>query len=72
MWIRGGGGKTLIMWIIFFFFVTLPLKKEDIFIEPFEKKQIPQLKEVQVWELLTKLNSNKSTVKGDLPAKLYK
>ena len=48
------------------------LNKQDISIEPFEKKQIPQLKEVQVWELLTKLNSNKSTVKGDLPAKLYK
>ena len=48
------------------------LKKEDIIIEPFTEKQIPQFKEVQVWDLLTKLNSNKSTVQGDLPAKLYK
>ena len=48
------------------------LKKEDIFVEVFDEKQIPQFKEVQVWDLLTKLNSNKSTVQGDLPAKLYK
>ena len=48
------------------------LKKEDIKVDPVEKKQIPQFKEVQVWELLANLNSNKSTVQGDLPAKLYK
>ena len=58
-------------------FSTIPnqydqLSKDDIEIEPIEKNEIPQLKEVQVWDLLTHLKTNKSTVQGDLPAKLYK
>ena len=53
-------------------FSTIPnqydqLSKDDIKIEPIEKNEIPQLKEVQVWDLLTHLKTNKSTVQGDLP-----
>ena len=48
------------------------LSKDDIKIEPIEKNEIPHFKEVQVCDLLTHLKKNKSTVQGDLPAKLYK
>ena len=41
------------------------IKKEDKEIETFEKSEIPQIKEVQVWDLLTQLRTNKSTVSGD-------
>ena len=48
------------------------LKKEDIQIDPIEEKDILQLKPVQVWLLLSQLHTNKSTVKGDLPARIFK
>ena len=48
------------------------IKKEDIKVETFEKSEIPQIKEVQVWDLLTQLRTNKSTVREDLPATIYK
>ena len=31
------------------------LRREDILIEPINSNEIPQLKEVQVWDLLTKI-----------------
>ena len=48
------------------------LRKEDIDIEPINPNEIPQLKEVQVWDLLTKIKINKSTVQGDISARIYK
>ena len=48
------------------------LKTEDIKIPHFTKDQIPQFHPSQVWLQLTKLKTNKSTVRGDLPAKLIK
>ena len=48
------------------------LSKDDIEIKPINNETIPQFKEVQVWDLLTQLQTNKSTVQGDIPARLYK
>ena len=48
------------------------LKKEDIYISPFELEDIPQFKVVQVWDKLTQLKVNKSSVKGDIPSRIYK
>ena len=48
------------------------ISKEDIKIAPIEEKDIPQFEPVQVWILLSQLTTNKSTVKGDLPAKIFK
>ena len=48
------------------------LKKEDIDVAPILPEDIPQFKTVQIWEKLTQLNPNKSTVKGDIPAKIFK
>ena len=48
------------------------LRDEDIEIEPINPNDIPQLKEVQVWDLLTKIKTNKSTVQGDISARIYK
>ena len=48
------------------------LNKEDISIDPIVAEKIPQFKEVQVWDLLIQLKTNKSTVQGDIPARLYK
>ena len=48
------------------------LNKEDISIDQIVAEKIPQFKEVQVWDLLIQLKTNKSTVKGDISAKVYK
>jgi hypothetical protein len=48
------------------------LKTEDITVPPFTEKQIPQFQPSQVWFLLSTLNTSKSTVPGDFPAKLSK
>ena len=48
------------------------LKTEDIKIQPINPADIPQFKTVQVWWLLSQLKTNKSTVKGDISAKVYK
>ena len=59
------------------FFSKIPneydqIKKDDIDIPPIKNSEIPQFKPVQAWMLLSNLKINKSTVKGDIPAKLYK
>ena len=48
------------------------LKTEDISVPPFTEKQITQFQPSQVWLLLSKLKTNKATVKSDFPAKLSK
>ena len=48
------------------------MKSEDIDISPFKIEDIPQFQPVQVWTILTQLRTNKSTVEGDVPAKIYK
>ena len=49
-----------------------PLKSEDISVPYCAKSDIPHFSPAQVWFALTKLNTNKSTVSGDVPAKLIK
>ena len=49
-----------------------PLQKDDINIQPIEKADIPQFKEVQVWMILSQLSTNKSMVPGDIPARIFK
>ena len=46
--------------------------KEDTEIKHLKKEDIPQIKEVQFWDLLTQLRTNKSAVGGNLPAKVDK
>ena len=48
------------------------LKSEDIQIDPVNKEDIPQIKEVEVWMLLSQLKNNKSTVKGDISVRIFK
>jgi hypothetical protein len=48
------------------------LKSEDIPIDPVNKEDIPQIKEVEVWMLLSQLKNNKSTVKGDISVRIFK
>ena len=45
---------------------------EDISVSHFEDKDIPQFHPSQVWFALSRLDVNKATVPGDLPAKLIK
>ena len=47
------------------------LKSEDIHILPKKTEDIPQFEPVEVWMILTKLKTNKSTIEGDIPAKLF-
>ena len=49
-----------------------PLKKEDILIPNFSPGDIPQFSPNQVWLKLCQLKTNKGTVRGDLPAKIWK
>ena len=49
-----------------------PLQKDDISIPPFPNKDVPQFHPIHVWDMLTKIKTNKSTVPGDFPAKLIK
>ena len=49
-----------------------PLKNDDISVPQFTESEIPSFSPAQVWFALTKLNTNKATVPGDVPAKLIK
>ena len=49
-----------------------PLLKDDIKIPPFSTEDIPQFLPRQVWLKLCQLKTNKGTVRGDLPAKIWK
>ena len=48
------------------------IKKDDISIPHFDESQIPQFHPSQVWFALSRMDTNKSTVPGDIPAKLIK
>ena len=48
------------------------LQKDDIVIPEYDEKSLPQFSPADVWIKLTELKPNKSTVPGDLPAKLVK
>ena len=48
------------------------LKTEDVSVPPFTEDDVPQFHPSQVWLMLAQLKTNKSTVPGDLPAKLCK
>ena len=48
------------------------IQKDDISIPHFDPNQIPQFQPSQVWFALNRLDMNKSTVPGDVPAKLIK
>ena len=49
-----------------------PLKDSDIEVPPFVESEIPQFHPSDIWFRLMKIRTNKSTVPGDLPAKLIK
>ena len=49
-----------------------PLKTEDINIPYFSEEEIPQFNEQDVESVLNELDTNKSNVNGDFPAKLLK
>jgi hypothetical protein len=48
------------------------IQKDDISIPPHDENQIPQFYPSQVWFALSRLDANKATVQGDVPAKLIK
>ena len=48
------------------------LHKDDIQIPDFSENEIPIFHPSQVWKQLTKMKTNKSSIEGDLPAKLFK
>ena len=48
------------------------LKTDDIKIPPFTINEIPQFTEAQVWKILSTLKTNKSSIEGDVPAKIFK
>ena len=48
------------------------LEKGDIKIPEFSSDQVPQFEESEVKDILEKLDTNKSDVKGDIPAKILK
>ena len=49
-----------------------PLNKDDILLPSFKESQVPHFSSAQVWFALQKLDVNKATVTGDVPAKLLK
>ena len=49
-----------------------PLQTEDISVPSFDKSEIPVFNVAKVWLALAKIDTNKSTVLGDFPAKLIK
>ena len=49
-----------------------PLKDDDISVPPYTKSEVIQFHPSQVWLFLTKVKTNKATVRGDIPAKLIK
>ena len=48
------------------------VKMEDIQIPDFSKDSIPQLSQATVQAYINKLKTNKSTISGDIPAKILK
>ena len=48
------------------------LRNEDIEVPPFSTEQIPKSEEHEVQEVLEKMETNKSDVQGDIPAKILK
>ena len=44
-----------------------PLDREDIDFPSFSESEIPQFHVYEVWQVLTKLQTNKATVPGDFP-----
>ena len=48
------------------------INKDDISVPLFEENEIPQFHPSQVWFALSRLDTNKATVPGDIPAKLVK
>ena len=48
------------------------LETKNIEIPPFKESEIPEFHPAQVWFALTKLETNKSTVDGDIPVKILK
>ena len=49
-----------------------PINKDDISIPSFKESEIPQFHPAQVWFVLSRVDTNKSTVPGDFPATLIK
>ena len=49
-----------------------PLHTEDIHIPKFTEHDIPQFRPAQVWKKLSTMKTNKSTIAGDVPTKLFK
>ena len=47
-----------------------PLQKEDINVPHFEENETPYFHPSQVWFALSRLDINKATVQGDIPARL--
>ena len=48
------------------------INEGEILIPPFSKNDVPQFRPSQVWFALSRINTNKSTVAGDVPAKLLR
>ena len=48
------------------------LENDDIKIPEFSKEEIPMFEEFEVQEILSKMDTNKSDVKGDIPVKILK
>ena len=49
-----------------------PLHTSDILVPPFRPSDIPQFTAAEVWKKLASLKVKKSTIKGDIPAKIFK
>ena len=49
-----------------------PLEADDIEIPKFSYDEIPQFKEKEVELVLNEMDTNKSNINGDFPAKLFK
>ena len=48
------------------------INRSDISVPSFSESEIPQFRPSQVWFALSRLDTNKATVQGDIPAKLVK
>ena len=48
------------------------IQKDDIAIPHYDEHQVPQFHPSQVWFVLSRMDANKATVQGDVPAKLIK
>ena len=49
-----------------------PLEEGDINIPPFDPKEIPQYNPSQIHDFIKGIKTNKSTISGDIPAKILK